>query len=65
MRPYERPITRPAKICASGEEIEVKVTNKRSDYYREVLKEPFWLPAQNRWDDNGRVFHWTELIFLD
>ena len=64
MKPYIRPLTRPAKT-KTGEEIEVKVTNARSDYYREVLQEPFWNAPQNRWEDRGRVFHWTELTFLD
>lgn len=64
MKPYIKPLTRPAKTNA-GEEIEVKVTNARSDYYREVIQEPFWNAPLNRWEDKGRVFHWTELTFLD
>ena len=64
MKEYIKPITRPAKT-QSGEEIEVKVTDKRSDYYWEILKEPFLLVEQNKWDDKGRIFHWSELIFLD
>ena len=64
MKPYIKPITRRAQTI-SGEEIEVKVTDKKSDYYREILQEPFYNSAQDKWDDNGRSFHWTELIFLD
>lgn len=64
MKPYIKPITRPAQTIA-GEEIEVKVTDKKSDYYREILQEPFYNPAQGKWHDTGRIFHWTELTFLD
>lgn len=64
MKPYIKPLTRPAKTVA-GEEIEVKVTNARSDYYREIIQEPFWDAPRNKWIDTGRVFHWTELTFLD
>jgi len=65
MKPYIKPLTRPALITCTGEEIEVKVTDKKSDYYREILQKPFYNPAQDKWDDKGRMFHWTELIFLD
>ena len=64
MKPYIKPLTRPAKTEA-GEEIEVRVTDKRSDYYREILQEPWYYPELDRWDDKGRLFHWTELTFLD
>ena len=64
MKPYIKPITRLARTIA-GEEIEVRVTDKRSDFYREIIKEPIWLAPQNKWDDKGRMFHWSELTFLD
>ncbi len=64
MKQYTKPITRSAKTVYD-EEIEVKKIDKKGDYYKEVLKEPIWISVQNKWHDTGRVFHWTELTFLD
>ena len=64
MKEYIKPKTRPAKTC-SGEEIEVKVPGETDGYYWEILKEPFWLAEHDRWHDKGRIFHWSELTFLD
>ena len=64
MKQYTKPKTRRAKTIYD-EEIEIKKFDKKGDYYREVLQEPIWNSVQNKWDDNGRMFHWTELTFLD